>query len=61
MHYPVKANGTLLHEAGAGPSKLTLCFLPFTAGEEPQSEGSIIKLIAPKGETTHYILRVASA
>lgn len=32
---------------GAGPSKLTLCSLPFTAGEEPQSEGSITKLIAP--------------
>ncbi|WP_444210064.1 hypothetical protein [Dialister succinatiphilus] len=44
---PNEGKGNAFPGAGAGPSKLTLRSLPFTAGEEPRSEGSIIKLIAP--------------
>ena len=44
---PNDGKGNAFPGAGAGPLKLTLCFLPFTAGEESRGEGSMIKLFAP--------------
>ena len=61
---PNEGKGNAFPGAGAGPAKPTLRSLAFTAGEEPRSEGSIIKLTAPFkncGEAATTTLSAAGA